>query len=304
MFTIFGPIDFYFHNPSEIMFRIIHNHVILVNFLNVTELIVIMKNEIRKFYSRLKNSYGPQGWWPIINNETLICEYGVGAPRNESEVFEICIGCILAQNTQWYPNVVRAIQQLKLGRPFTKEELEVIEQAEIHRGIMREKPRKITTGHKITQNSSWSNVEKALKNLRKYKLIDPERISKISSKRLSSLIRPAGYYNQKTIKLKVFSEFYLSLNGKIPLRETLLDIWGIGPETADSILLYAYHVPTFVVDTYTRRIFSRMNMIEPDAKYDEIKSLFEKNLPKDYELYQEYHALIVEDAKRMRSERK
>jgi endonuclease III-like uncharacterized protein len=253
-------------------------------------------NPIYLIYNKLLSLYGSQGWWPIINNETLICEYGVGAPRNESEVFEICIGCILAQNTQWYPNVVRAIQQLKLGRPFTKEELEVVEQAEIHRGIMREKPRKITTGHKLTQNTSWIQVEKVLSALKPN--LTPEFIITLYLDKLAQAIKPAGYYNQKAKKIKIFSDFFLFLKGKSPTREELLKLWGVGPETADSILLYAYKTPAFIIDTYTKRVFGHLGLIKETSAYDDLKNIFEKNLKKDLIIFQEYHALIVEHAKR------
>ena len=88
-------------------------------------------NKIQEIYKILHKTYGKQGWWPIINEKTLLCEYGLNTPKNDSERFEICIGAVLTQGTQWYPNVVRSIQQLKLGRPFTKNELEVIKKAEI-----------------------------------------------------------------------------------------------------------------------------------------------------------------------------
>ena len=102
------------------------------------------------------------------------------------------------------------------------------------------------------------------------------------------------------MKLKVFAEFYSKLRGIIPSRETLLSIWGIGPETADSILLYAYNIPSFVVDAYTGRLLIKKKWVSEDAKYDEIKALFEENLPRDFQLYQEFHALLVEHAKRLR----
>ena len=245
--------------------------------------------------------YGPQGWWPIVNDKTLICEYhpnDYSYPRTDAERFEICIGAILTQNTGWYPNVVRAIQQLKLGRPFTKEELELIEAAEIHKGIIREKPRKQTTGHILTQNTSWPQVEKALLNLRKLKALTPMKIKKLNLEKLKQAIKPAGYFNQKAKKLKIFAEFYINLKGKTPTREELLNVWGIGPETADSILLYAFKVPTFVVDAYTKRIFAKLGLIEKNEQYEKVKKMFEENLPKDFKLYQEYHALIVEHAKR------
>ena len=95
-----------------------------------------------------------------------------------------------------------------------------------------------------------------------------------------------------------FTEFYITLNDRTPTREELLSIWGIGKETADSILLYAFKIPTFVIDAYTRRIFSNLGLIEKNAEYDKIKSLFENNLKLNLIVYQEYHALIVEHAKR------
>ena len=165
-------------------------------------------NKIIQIYKELKKRYGPQGWWPIVNNKTLICEYGICAPRNEAESLEISIGAILTQGTQWYPNVIRAIQQLKLGREFTKKELEVIRQAEVYKGHIREKPRKQTTNHILTQNTNWKNVEKALFNLNKNNLINVEKINKIKREKLAELIKPSGYYNQKAKKLKNFSYFF------------------------------------------------------------------------------------------------
>ena len=108
-------------------------------------------NTLNQIYKTLNNEYGKQGWWPIINNKTLLCEYHTGAPKNDAERFEICIGAILAQNTSWYPGVVRALQQLKLGRPFTKKELEVIQKAEISQdGISENRKNKTnTTGQKM-----------------------------------------------------------------------------------------------------------------------------------------------------------
>jgi len=155
----------------------------------------------------------------------------------------------------------------------------------------------ICVGAILTQNTSWTNVENALLNMRQLYLIDPIKIKNINENILTNAIIPAGYFNQKAKKLKIFSEFYIILKGRIPMRNELLNVWGIGPETADSILLYAYKIPTFVVDAYTRRMLLDMKMINTDATYDSIKFLFEKNLPKDYKLYQEFHALIVENGK-------
>ena len=145
----------------------------------------------------------------------------------------------------------------------------------------------IIVGAILTQNTNWQNVEKAISNLIKNRVLSKAAIKKIDRKKLSLMIRPAGYYNQKAKKLKAFVNF----SGKIT-RENLLAVWGIGPETADSILLYAYNKPYFVVDAYTKRIFSRLGLIKKD-EYEEIREFFEKKLPKNSELYKEFHALIV-----------
>ncbi len=155
----------------------------------------------------------------------------------------------------------------------------------------------ICIGAILTQNTSWPQVEKALINLKKINAINPEKIKNMEISELCHAIKPAGYFNQKAKKLKIFSEFYINLKGKKPTRDELLALWGIGPETADSILLYAYKLPSFVADAYTRRIFSSMGLIKKYETYDNIKKLFEDNLEKDFKLYQEYHALIVEHAK-------
>ncbi len=154
----------------------------------------------------------------------------------------------------------------------------------------------IIIGVLLTQNTSWTNVEKALLNLKK-SFFPPEEIVKTRHDKLANAIKPAGYFNQKADRLKALAKWFINLK-KIPTREELLMIKGIGPESADSILLYAYKVPSFVVDAYTKRVFINLGLISKDAAYDEIKALFEKKLKKDYRIYQEYHSLIVEHAKR------
>lgn len=155
----------------------------------------------------------------------------------------------------------------------------------------------ICIGAILTQNTSWSNVEKALINLKKANLIDASSMSRIDDDELKQYIRSAGYYNQKTKKLKIFAEFYLSLKGRTPTRDELLNLWGVGKETADSILLYAYHVPVFVIDTYTRRLLLKEKIIKEDQSYDETQELFHKNVKKDHKKYNEFHALIVKGGK-------
>lgn len=156
----------------------------------------------------------------------------------------------------------------------------------------------ICIGVILTQNTSWPQVEKALLNLKGLNALNPKEMKNLKLEKLKQAIKPAGYFNQKAKKLKIFAEFYINLKARTPTREELLNIWGIGPETADSILLYAFNVPEFVVDAYTRRVFANLGFIGQKAKYNEIKKLFENNLPKNLKIYQEYHALIVEHAKR------
>ncbi len=245
-----------------------------------------LMEKIMQVYYKLYEIYGPQGWWPIVNNKTLLCEYHNNAPKNESEALEICFGAILTQGTQWYPNVVRAIQQLKLGRPFKKQELEVITRAEIRQAEISGNGEKVTKKAILTQNTNWKNVEKAIIQLNKNNLIDIEKILKINNKKLALIIKSSGYHNQKAKKLKNFSLFLIeNYNGNIneffnnsvkKLREELLSINGIGPETADSIILYSAKKPIFVIDAYTRRIMGRVGFKEDT--YDGLQGLFMKNL--------------------------
>lgn len=155
----------------------------------------------------------------------------------------------------------------------------------------------------LTQNTNWRNVEKAIANLKAAKLLDPHALRNTRIERLAELIRPAGYYNIKAARLmNLLSAFVDDFAGNLDaffsgrvreLRERLLAVHGVGPETADSIVLYAAGKPTFVVDAYTYRMAVRHGLILDDAAYDEVKALFEDNLPEDAQLFNEYHALIV-----------
>lgn len=145
----------------------------------------------------------------------------------------------------------------------------------------------VIMGAILTQNTNWKNVEKAIKNLKERNLLNKEAIQNTPEKELASLIKPAGYYNQKAKKLKAFVKF----EGEIT-RENLLNIWGIGPETVDSILLYAYNKPIFVIDAYTKRVINRLGYKE--QTYDELQTLFMENLPTDEKLFNEFHALLVQ----------
>jgi len=164
-------------------------------------------------------------------------------------------------------------------------------------------PFEMMVGAILTQNTSWSNAARAIENLRKARLLDPGRLSRVSEKRLARLIRSSGYFRQKASRLKIFSR-YLSdaYGGKIermkripldPLRKELLDLPGIGPETADSMLLYALGKPSFVVDAYTRRVLARHSLIPWRASYDEIQRFFVQGLPPKAPLFNKYHALLV-----------
>lgn len=167
----------------------------------------------------------------------------------------------------------------------------------------------IIIGAVLTQNTAWGNVERAIRNLKKKKVLNVKELSQISERKLAKLIKPAGYYNIKSKRVKNFLHFLnTAYNGSIDsmfktetekLRKGLLNVKGIGPETADSILLYAGQRPVFVVDAYTKRIFSRHGYIREDADYVEAQNLFLKNLPVDVQLFNEFHALIVELGKNL-----
>ncbi|MFH1209420.1 MAG: endonuclease [archaeon] len=149
----------------------------------------------------------------------------------------------------------------------------------------------ISIGAILTQNTSWSNVEKVIKILDEKNLLNKNSFKKIDTEELALLIRSSGYYNQKAKKIKAFIEF-LDSNKEIS-RINLLKVYGLGKETVDSILLYSYNQPVFVIDAYTKRVFSRLKLCNKDIDYDKLQFLFESNLDKNIEVYKEYHALIV-----------
>ena len=189
------------------------------------------KNNINQIYKTLYDNYGPQNWWP------------------GDTTFEIMVGAIL------------------------------------------------------TQNTNWGNVEKAIANLINAGALSLDAINGMAHEELAELIRPAGYFNVKTKRLKAFTEWLAQTAGDdleslksfsmSSLREQLLSVKGIGKETADSILLYALDMPTFVVDTYTYRVFTRHQLIESEADYDELRDYCMWNLEEDIQLYNEFHALLV-----------
>ena len=161
----------------------------------------------------------------------------------------------------------------------------------------------VILGAILTQNTSWLSAEMALFNLDELNVIEPEKLLELDDETLKSAIRCAGFLNQKATYIKEITKFFISLNGRIPSRKELLAVKGVGNETADSILLYAYKQPQFVVDTYTKRIFAHLGIVEENINYMKLKELFESNMHGDVEVYQEYHALIVEHAKRYYSKK-
>lgn len=164
-------------------------------------------------------------------------------------------------------------------------------------------PFEVMVGAILTQNTAWKNVEKAIATLKTFALLDPQRIQETDQDTLALAIKPAGYFNVKAKRLKSFVDWFVTTHDADPeslkrlppdrLREDLLAIKGIGPETADSILLYALGVPTFVVDAYTYRVATRHGLIGEEATYDDLKELFERSLPRKAETYNEFHALLV-----------
>lgn len=216
---------------------------------------------LNKIYTLLYTKFGPQGWWPISSMKNLAGFDERGYHRN--------------------------------GFDFPKTESQKLE---------------VAVGAILTQNTSWKNVEKAMKNLDEKKLFSFNALKNIDEKELAQLIRSSGYFNQKAKKVKTFINFVdKNYNGNLSklfaeetdkLRSNLLSIKGIGPETADSIMLYSAQKPVFVVDAYTKRIFQRVLGSKKEMSYDELQNFFEHNLPKDVKMFNEFHALLVELAKR------
>jgi len=168
-------------------------------------------------------------------------------------------------------------------------------------------PFEVIVGAILTQNTSWGNVERAIANLRSAQMLTPSAISAARMARLAALVRPSGYFRQKAKKLKAFVRFLQrEYGGSLKrmfatptevLREKLLSVHGIGPETADSILLYAGEHAVFVVDAYTHRIFGRHGITNGKADYENVRALVEAALPRDSQLFNEFHALVVNTAK-------
>lgn len=219
-----------------------------------------MNNKIYTIYNVLYKTYGQQGWWPLINHEGVNVNkngntvgYHVGAynfPRNALEVFEVCLGAFL------------------------------------------------------TQNTTFTSVVKSLHNLKALDALSPKGIKELDIETFKLAIKPSGYFNQKAKYILGFISFFEALDGKIPTRDALLSVLGVGEETADSILLYGYNEEEFVVDAYTKRMFFSLGLIDEKSQYAEVKKIIQdalevciKNKEERIIIYQEYHALIVNHAK-------
>lgn len=219
-----------------------------------------MRRMLHLIYSAAKRAHGVRGWWPVFSSKAGLAARPVYDPRR--------------------------------SRLTPRQRFE------------------IAVGAILTQNTAWTNVEKAMIALHRKRVLSVEALRSIPRPTLAKLIRSSGYFNQKSKRLKGFIRFLdLEFSGRSPLenmrrlppsvaRRRLLGVSGIGPETADSILLYAFEKPVFVIDAYTRRIFSRHGWIEGTEPYDEIRMWFEKNLPRSAKLFNDYHAQIVEIGKR------
>jgi len=207
-----------------------------------------MYSIILKTYHDLLKLYGKQGWWPLTeSNGYHPGNYAFSKTPNQS--FEICIGAIL------------------------------------------------------TQNTNWKSVEVAISNLNHQQSLTPASLLALETSHLKEAIRPTGYFNQKSLYLQTFADFFLAMKEQIPSRDELLALRGIGEETADSMLLYAFKQPFFIVDSYTRRLFSDLGIVEMKECYSSIQKKFHAVLEpelsgfKRIQVYQEYHALIVQHAK-------
>ena len=211
-------------------------------------------NKIYKIYQLLYKTYGSQGWWPFTDGGYHALDYTF--PRNSDEVFEVCLGSIL------------------------------------------------------TQNTTFTSVVKSLNNLHVKATLNTQAIESMDIDELKTAIRPSGYHNQKARYILEFIKFYKSLNGATPTRDELLNVVGIGEETADSILLSGYNQLQFKVDAYTKRVLIELGLIDDKAKYRDIKYLMESSIRESIKdekelliVYQEFHALIVCHAKRFYSKK-
>ncbi len=228
-----------------------------------------------KVYDILLKEYGAQGWWPTI----LFFPEERTAYTNH----------ISSQRFQEKDTVLKR-------NDLQKQPILIYHPGDYSYPKTDKQRLEIAIGAILAQNTSWNNAQKAVVNLNRNELVDIQNLLRVDIKELEDIIRSAGFFRQKAERLKILADF-ISKTGFDFTREELLELKGIGPETADSILLYACQKPEFVVDAYTKRIFFRLGLIG-DLNYEKTKDFFEDNLPKNVDIYQEYHALIVEHAKK------
>lgn len=169
-----------------------------------------------------------------------------------------------------------------------------------------ETPFEVMVGAVLTQSVNWGNVERAIQNLKAAGALAPAALRSLPAEELAHLVRPAGFYQAKARKLKALARFLWEFGDDLDrlfalelprLRERLLAVYGLGPESADSILLYAGRKPVFVIDAYTRRIAGRLGLASPAASYQALQKLFMENLSPEEGLFNEYHALLVRHGK-------
>lgn len=200
--------------------------------------------------------------------------------------------------------------QIVINSDLEKKLLNIFHQLRNQHGTLRwwpaDTPFEVALGAILTQATAWRNVEKAIGNLKASDVFTPEQIHVTSQDELEKLLRPSGYYKMKTKKVRAYVDHIMKrpmqvmFKQDVPkLREELLSIYGVGPETADSIILYAAEKPSFVVDTYTYRLFSRLGWIEGNFHYERLRALFMDNLSHEVDLFNEYHALIVRHGARV-----
>jgi endonuclease-3 related protein len=166
-------------------------------------------------------------------------------------------------------------------------------------------PFEVIVGAVLTQNTAWTNVEQAIANLEAAAALDAQALLDLPEQRLATLLRPSGYFNVKAARLRAVCTWYVARGGharlrrwpSARLRDALLGLHGVGPETADDILLYAFDRPVFVIDAYTRRLFARLGLVEGREPYEALRGACERALGPDAPLYNDYHAQIVQHAK-------
>lgn len=217
------------------------------------------QEKIRNIYQVLLKTYGLQGWWPIVASAD-----GQGQSRNANG---------------YHPGIY----------DIPKNDLQKLE---------------IATGAILTQNTNWNNVVSALNSLTASGLFSMQGLQHGKIEEIALAIKSAGYYNQKAKSIKNLVDFLqrfpfknLEQASDGSVRKKLLEITGIGPETADCIMLYALKKPSFVIDAYTRRIFSALGLVSESISYNTLQTLFESSLEKDLVVFQEYHALLVQHGK-------